>query len=934
MYTFKVSFYDYELWGYNYSSITWSQYQSDKIAPQSFHITSDVEVTVYAHEQAVTTSDAMLVLPADVLGTEYFVMSYNSDGRPALGLNSRTPSQFAVVATEDSTIVKITTKISSWSFLPGTRTVKLNKGNSYLVQARFDVGDENPDLTGTYIQSDKPVAVFGGHQRSTIPVTTTTAGPSRDCLLEQLPPVSTWGKNAYVVPPKEPSDPSSITGSLFRVLACSDSTQIKINGVNRAMIKAGEFYWETITSPKEIESNNPILIGIFKYTAGNSGATFPLGDPFMMLIPPKEQFLRTCRVNNIQSWEKNQGDNLYYKVYLEQHITIVAETDATDSIYVDGVQVMPTEFSTINTGTYSFAHISVDDGVHSVSSREPVGVYIYGYGRANSYGYIGGMDFRKINYEPPVISIQDSCFKVRGRVQTSNEVLKLTNVEHLVDSTDNVTVKIDEYLKKSQTDFLVDLINNRFDGKTIIKATDSAGRSSEKNIEIQGLTLSSIGKGYSDSIPRINIMANPDVRKTVYLWNYGKYPLQIRDIRLKLGGVGRVISFPAQINSGTKDSTIIDFFVADDTLHYDTLIAETKCGNITLAYIRISRSACDAAAFEYPTFENVKGLALNGRTFLMDKYLRLTDADRYRIGTVWYDETVPVLDGFSTEFKFRFTSGNNFQCEDGSEPGADGIAFVIQNAGKAAIGYAGGGLGYEGMRNSLAIEFDTYSNDSTQIEQYFDPNGNHVAVNSNGINENTSKHFPHVTLGIRKLNFTIRTDSTFYYAKIVYSLKDSNLIVYLDTNKNTTNEVLRINNFKIGNYLELDRGYRAYVGFTSATGCAVENHDIYSWSFCPAHPNPATDNSEAIPENQSTVNIIPNPFNSTSRIFFNSDKVQNVSIDIIDLLGFEIKTLHKGMLNKGIHEFSWTPQGIDRGMYFVRISGQGYKLFNKIVFTY
>ena len=46
MYVFKVSFLDYELWGYNYSGRAWSNYQSDKIAPQSFHITTDRDVTV------------------------------------------------------------------------------------------------------------------------------------------------------------------------------------------------------------------------------------------------------------------------------------------------------------------------------------------------------------------------------------------------------------------------------------------------------------------------------------------------------------------------------------------------------------------------------------------------------------------------------------------------------------------------------------------------------------------------------------------------------------------------------------------------------------------------------------------------------------------------------------------------------------------------
>ncbi len=47
-----------------------------------------------------------------------------------------------------------------------------------------------------------------------------------------------------------------------------------------------------------------------------------------------------------------------------------------------------------------------------------------------------------------------------------------------------------------------------------------------------------------------------------------------------------------------------------------------------------------------------------------------------------------------------------------NDAGADGIAFVLQNdpAGAAAKGWGGGGFGIGGMKNALAIEFDTWDN--------------------------------------------------------------------------------------------------------------------------------------------------------------------------------------------------------------------------------
>ena len=64
--------------------------------------------------------------------------------------------------------------------------------------------------------------------------------------------------------------------------------------------------------------------------------------------------------------------------------------------------------------------------------------------------------------------------------------------------------------------------------------------------------------------------------------------------------------------------------------------------------------------------------------------------------------------------------------------GGDGFAFVIRDDTAAApdagtVGAAGPGLGYAGLKNSLAVEFDTWHN-SVNDEPY----ERHVAVHTNG----------------------------------------------------------------------------------------------------------------------------------------------------------------------------------------------------------
>jgi len=79
VYTFKVSFFNFELVGFNDSGKEFKRNQCERVAKQSFHITSYNEIIVYGHSQAVTTSDALMIFPTDILGSDYLIMSYYGD---------------------------------------------------------------------------------------------------------------------------------------------------------------------------------------------------------------------------------------------------------------------------------------------------------------------------------------------------------------------------------------------------------------------------------------------------------------------------------------------------------------------------------------------------------------------------------------------------------------------------------------------------------------------------------------------------------------------------------------------------------------------------------------------------------------------------------------------------------------------------------------
>lgn len=112
--------------------------------------------------------------------------------------------------------------------------------------------------------------------------------------------------------------------------------------------------------------------------------------------------------------------------------------------------------------------------------------------------------------------------------------------------------------------------------------------------------------------------------------------------------------------------------------------------------------------------------------------------------TAYFNIAQNVAKGFTTYFAFQMHSPIK-----GNAP-ADGFAFIIQNStatdttqgasgnGIHAVGSEDGGLGYSGINNSLAVEFDIF-------EDPWDPSSNHVAVQTCGGNLsvfNSPVHLP------------------------------------------------------------------------------------------------------------------------------------------------------------------------------------------------
>jgi hypothetical protein len=265
--------------------------------------------------------------------------------------------------------------------------------------------------------------------------------------------------------------------------------------------------------------------------------------------------------------------------------------------------------------------------------------------------------------------------------------------------------------------------------------------------------------------------------------------------------------------------------------------------------------------------------------------LRLTDgssANRPAQGvpasSVWFSVPQRLSPGFTTYFKFIIH--NPLQCCDQGLPG-DGLAFVMQSAGSAdaslcasgarttAIGYAPGGLGYTGIPNSAALEFDTH-------QDAWDPNANHVALQSCGKNPNTPVHdsnvynmcsnnnvksclysnaistaIPPIGVACGNGGCIDGVPATVVVEYTGTSKTDPHhLYVYVDpllipgTHTPVPNATPQINlpGFRIENVIPISptaNGVTAFVGFTASGD--TQTTDVISWEFTPHTPTQITE---------------------------------------------------------------------------------------------
>jgi hypothetical protein len=237
-------------------------------------------------------------------------------------------------------------------------------------------------------------------------------------------------------------------------------------------------------------------------------------------------------------------------------------------------------------------------------------------------------------------------------------------------------------------------------------------------------------------------------------------------------------------------------------------------------------------------------------------FLNLTTGGDFGQATSAFSTTRVGINAFHSEFVFRL--------HDGTDPRADGFAFVIQAdpRGPAALGPAGGGLGYGpdtaggpvggSILNSVAIKFDIYSNsgEGTNSTGIFS-GGRGPTVRAPGLPPTPTPLLPDRSVDLQGTPIQLNNQET---KRAILDYDGTTLTVRIEVVGEEDTEFV-VTSYQV-NLPGIIGSDTAFVGFTGGTGGLTVVTDIRSWRFESLATTPgAPSNLSAVLAGSNQVNL-------------------------------------------------------------------------------
>jgi len=343
---------------------------------------------------------AELVQPVTAWGTNYVAVL------PPPG-NFGGPPWAQVTAVEANTVVTVLPTVP----LPagaGVNAIPANTAGTITLQAGEYVQWETAEMTGSVIQSDKPVAFTGGSAYQCYS-SLTSQGGGCDSGHQQIPAVSALGSEYIGMPFKSRSTSFAEESIPYRIVGVQDGTTLTfdppIAGAPTVLALGQSVLFESQTAFRVTSQdvNFPFYIGQVMPGCTMDGNDGCLGDEdFVNLLPPPQWLAKyvfftdpTYPTTNLVFVRRANGG-----VFADVNLDCVGAITGWQPIGTGG-QYEVTKVDLIRDG---IPNGTCNNGPHSADSPSSFGLMVWGLDTFSSYGYPAGGNATTINtvIVPPV----------------------------------------------------------------------------------------------------------------------------------------------------------------------------------------------------------------------------------------------------------------------------------------------------------------------------------------------------------------------------------------------------------------------------------------------------------------------------------------------------------------------------------------------------
>jgi hypothetical protein len=375
------------------------------IPKRAVEIKSDAPVVCYSIVRFQGYAEGFMLIPKSSWGNEYNI-STSKDFRNQT-TEFGTSTAVIVSAYDNSRVTfrlggnqstKIFKSAGDSVVTGGNITETLNAGDVWVIPS---LGLNN-DLTGSYIHSTKPIAVYTGNDCTQIPTNLTPC----NYLMEQELPNFSFSKRYYVTPIYGRSK-----GSYVKVSAASGNTDVKLNGNFKGKIIENygvedvgylQFRVDDDNKPAIISSDS--RINVVQFNTGNDS-------PDDKSYPFKMQVLSNDHFSIVLSFASPATQSSKY--FTKNYINIITKLDDGGQIpdnlilkhfengnLISSKQVReialnePLMFPEYENDGKHYYCVTVElaqTGRYVINSDMPVGAVMYGSTQNDSYGYPAGM---------------------------------------------------------------------------------------------------------------------------------------------------------------------------------------------------------------------------------------------------------------------------------------------------------------------------------------------------------------------------------------------------------------------------------------------------------------------------------------------------------------------------------------------------------------